>query len=92
MIQGLLNMGLFSLLIHVLICFIIFVDKSIDLELVMFTRMILYRVFILYKLTRPFWANTCLVSMCITGARGAANKQVRELGLATGFTNWRPVL
>ena len=63
-------MGLFSLLIHVLICFIIFFDKNIDLELVMFTRMILYRV--LYKLTRLFWRNTCLVSMCITGASGAA--------------------
>ena len=69
-------MGLFSLLIHILICFIIFVDKNIDLELVMFTRMILYRVFILYKLTRLFWPNTYLVSMCITGAGGAVNKQV----------------
>ena len=76
MIQGLLNMGLFSLLIHVLICFIIFVDKDIDLELDMFSCLIIYGVFFLYKLTRLFWPNTCLVSMCITGARGAANKQV----------------
>ena len=51
-------------------------DKDIDLELVIFACMILYRVFILCKLTRLFWPNTCLVSMCIIGASGTVNKQV----------------
>ena len=68
--------GFGSLLVHVLICCIIIVDEDIDLELDMFSCIIIYGVFILYKLTRLFWPNTCLVSMCITGARGAANKQV----------------
>ena len=76
MIQGLLNMGLFPLLVDALICYMIIVDKDIDLKLAMFACMILYHVYILCKLTRLFWPNTCLVSMCITGARGAANKQV----------------
>ena len=30
----------------------------------------------LVQLTRLFWPNTCLVSMCISGASGAASKQV----------------
>ena len=71
-----MNNGIGSVLVHVLICFIILDDKDINLELAMFTCLILYGVFILYKLTRLFCPNTCLVSMCITGARGAANKQV----------------
>jgi len=45
-------------------------------ELVMFVCMILLWRLYLCKLTRLFWPNTCLVSMCITGASGAANKQV----------------
>jgi len=52
------------------------VDKDMDLKLDMFSCLINYGVFISYKLTRLFWPNTCLVSMCITGASGAANKQV----------------
>ena len=63
-------------LVHVLICCIIIVDKDIDLKLDMFSCLIIYGVFISYKLTRLFWPNTCLVSMCITGVRGAANKHV----------------
>ena len=50
------------------------VDKDKNLEYVRLFD--LYGAFILYKLTRLFWSNTCLGSMCITGARGAANKQV----------------
>ena len=69
-------MGSVPFLIHVLISCIIFVDKDIDLELAMFACLIIYGVFILYKLTRLFRPNTCLVSMCIIGASGAANKQV----------------
>ena len=76
MIRGLLNMGLFPLLVHVLICYMMIVDKDIDLKLDMFSCLINYGVFISHKLTRLFWPNTCLVSMCITGASGAANKQV----------------
>ena len=71
-----INNGFVPFLVHVLLCCIILVDKDVDLELVMFACPIIYGVFILYKLTRLFWPNTCLVSMCITGARGAANKQV----------------
>ena len=55
---------------------VLVVDKDVDLELAMFACLIIYGVFILYKLTRLFWPNTCVVSMCITGASGAANKQV----------------
>ena len=69
-------MGSVPFLVHVLIYCIILVDKDIDLELDMFVCLILYGVFIFYKLTRLFLPNTCLVSMCITGASGAANKHV----------------
>ena len=69
-------MGLVPFVVHVLIYCIMLVDKDIDMELTMFACLILYDVFILYKLTTLFWPNTCLVSMCITGASGAANKQV----------------
>ena len=69
-------MGSVPWVVHVLVYCIMLVDKDIDLELTMFTWLILNDVFILYKLTRLFWPNTCLVSMCITGASGAANKQV----------------
>ena len=69
-------MGSVPFIVHVLICCIIIGDKDIDMELVMFSCVIIYGFFILYKLTRLFWPNTCLVSMCITGARGASNKQV----------------
>ena len=68
--------GLVSFKIHVLICGSTFVDKDKNLELDMFVCLILEDVFIMFKLTRLFWPNTCLVSMCITGSRGAANKQV----------------
>jgi len=68
--------GLVSFKVHVLKCDIIIVNKDIDLELDMFSCLIIYSVFILYKLTRLFWPNTCLVSMCITSVSGAANKQV----------------
>ena len=73
-------MGSVPFIVHVPICGIIIVDKDIDLKLDMFSCLIIYGVFISYKLTRIFWPNTCLVSMCIPGARGAANKQVQELG------------
>ena len=33
-------MGLFPFLVHVLICYMIIVDKDIDLKLVMFSRLI----------------------------------------------------
>jgi hypothetical protein len=69
-------MGLSPLLVHVLICYMIIVDKDIDLKLNMFSCLINYGIVISYKLTRLFWPNTCLVSMCIIGARGAVNKQV----------------
>ena len=49
------------------------------MELVKFTCMALYYVYILCKLTRIFWPNTCLVSMCITDASGAVNKQVYRI-------------
>jgi len=68
-------MGLFPFLVHMLISCIITVDKDIELKLDMCACLIIYGVFILYKLTRLFWP-TCLVSMCITGARGAVNKHV----------------
>ena len=51
-------------------------DKDIVFELIMFGCMLLYCVYILCKLTRLFWPNTCLVSMYITGASGAVNKQM----------------
>ena len=69
-------MGLVSFKIHVLICGSTIVDKDIDLKLDMFSCLINYGVFISYKLIRLLWPNTCLVSMCITGASGAANKQI----------------
>ena len=65
-------MGSVPFLVHVLISCVIFVDKDIDLELAIFACLIIYDVFILYKLTRLFWPNTCLVSMCIIGAIGTA--------------------
>ena len=68
--------GLDSFKVHVLIRCIIIVDKDIDFELDMFSCLTIYGVFILYKLTRLFWPNPFLVSMCITSARGAANKLV----------------
>ena len=68
--------GLMSFKIHVLICGSTIVDKDIDLIPDMFSCLINYDVFIMFKLTRLFWSNTCMVSMCITGARGAASKQV----------------
>ena len=54
----------------------------------MFAYMILDRVFILCKLTRLFWPNTCLVSMCTTGVSGAVNKQV--YGVRGEL--WKPLL
>ena len=75
-----INNRIGSLLVHVLIYCIIIVDKYIDLKLDMLSCLIVFGVFVSYKLTRLCWPNTCLVSMCITGARGAANKQVLYLG------------
>ena len=69
-------MGSVPFVVHVQIYYVMLVDKDIDLELTMFAGLIFYDVFILYKLTRLFWPNTCLVPMCIIGASGAANKQV----------------
>ena len=51
-------------------------NKDINLELVIFACLIVYGVFNLYKLTRLFWPNTCLVPMCITCASAVVNKQV----------------
>ena len=69
-------MGSVPWVVHVLVYCIMLDDKDIDLELIVFACLILYDVFILYKLTRLFWPNTCLVSMCIPSASGVVNKQV----------------
>ena len=59
-------------------------DKDINLELVMFACLISICCLYLVQTHQAFWPNTCLVSMCITGASGAANKQVQKFGVSYG--------
>ena len=75
-------MGSVPFLVHVLTCCIILVDKDVDLELDMFACLIIYGVFILYKLDRLL---TLVWYRCVSQVLVAPRiNMYREFGVSYG--------
>ena len=77
-------MGSVPFSVHVLIYCIILVDKDVDLELAMFACLFIYRVFILYKITRLF-GLTLVWCRCVSQVLVAPQiNKYREFGVSYG--------